>query len=253
MAGSTLPGAGRRIAVLGAAGGIGRALVDAALAEGCEVAGLDLPASLAGWTPPPGVRTFAIDATNEGSVRAAFAELAAVFDGLDGFVNLAGFTAARAPLAETDLATFEEVTAGNLTSAFLGAKAALPLLRKGVSPAMVLVSSGLALKPTPGYGPYSAAKAGVLALTRLLAQENAPLVRVNAVAPGAVETPFLTGGTGRSAREGNFEREAYVRQVPLARMAGPADIVGPIMFLLGPASAYVTGQTLHVNGGLLMV
>ncbi|TVR06888.1 MAG: SDR family oxidoreductase [Salinarimonadaceae bacterium] len=253
MSGVALLSPGRRIAVLGAAGGIGRSLVDACLAHGCEVAALDLPASLAGWTPPSGVRTFAVDATDEASVKAAFAGLAEAFDGLDGFVNLAGFTAAREPLAEMDLATFEEVTSGNLRSAFLSARAALPLLRRGEAPAMVLVSSGLALKPTPGYGPYSAAKAGVLALTRLLAQENAPLIRVNAVAPGAVETPFLTGGTGRSARESNFEREAYVRQVPLARMARPGDVTGPIMFLLGPASAYITGQTLHVNGGLLMV
>lgn len=89
-------------------------------------------------------------------------------------------------------------------------------------------------------------------LARLLAAECAPHVRVNAVAPGAVETPFLTGGTGREQRATNFDREAYLRTVPLARMASPDDVVGPILFLLGPTASYLTGQTLHVNGGLLM-
>lgn len=252
MSARLAPAAGRRIAVLGAAGGIGRALVEALRAEGCTILGLDLVASLAKGPLPEDVAEITLDATDEASVAAAFERIAEAHGALDGFVNLAGFTAARSPLAETNAASFAEVIDGNLTSTFLTAKAAAPLLARGTDPAMVLVSSGLAVKATPGYGPYAAAKAGVIALTRLLAQEWAPTVRVNAVAPGAVETPFLTGGTGRAARETNFDRDAYVRGVPLARMAQPADVVGPILFLLGPASGYVTGQVVHVNGGLLM-
>lgn len=252
MSARLAPQAGRRIAVLGAAGGIGRALVDALRAEGCTTIGLDLAASLENGPLPVDVSSIALDATDEASVAAAFATIAETHDALDGFVNLAGFTAARIPLAEMDAATFAEVIDGNLTSTFLAAKAAAPLLAGGKDAAMVLVSSGLAVKATPGYGPYAAAKAGVIALTRLLAQEWAPAVRVNAVAPGAVETPFLTGGTGRPSRETSFDRDAYVRGVPLARMAQAADVVGPMLFLLGPASSYLTGQILHVNGGLLM-
>ena len=246
------PAPGRCIAVLGAAGGIGRVLVARLVQAGCRVAALDLPASLETWSAPEGVEAFPCDATDEASLARAFVAIENAGGALDGFACLAGFTAPRTPLADTPRALFDEVVEGNLASAFLSAKAALPLLARGEGAAMVLVSSGLALKATPGYGPYAAAKAGVLALTRLLAAECAPHVRVNAVAPGAVETPFLTGGTGREQRATNFDREAYLRTVPLARMASPDDVVGPILFLLGPAASYLTGQTLHVNGGLLM-
>ncbi len=247
---------GRRIAVSGGAGGIGRVLVRALIEAGCRVAVLDLAASLARHGVPDGVIAAPVDATDEATVTAGLALVDADFGGLDGFVALAGFTREKYPVAETPKAVWDEVIAGNLDSAFLTCRAAVPLLRRGTDAAIVTVSSGLALKPTPGYGPYSVAKAGLLALTRLLAQENAPAIRVNAVAPAAVDTAFLRGGTGRGGDEANgpqrLDLEAYLRTVPLGRLAEPADVVGPILFLLGPASAYITGQTLHVNGGLLM-
>jgi 3-oxoacyl-[acyl-carrier protein] reductase len=250
------PAPGARVAVLGGAGGIGRAVVAAARALGIEVAVLDLAASLEAFAPPAGTPAIALDATDEARVAAAFARIEEMAEALDGLVNLAGFAAPKAPLAETGLAAWEAVVAGNLTATFLCLRHGLPLLRRGRHAAVVNTASGLAVKPTPGYGPYSAAKAGVLSLTRLAAQENAPLVRCNAVAPGAVDTAFLSGGTGRGGEGGaapvRLDREAYVRTVPMGRLAEPVDVVGPILFLLGPASAYVTGQTLHVNGGLWM-
>lgn len=253
---SLSPAPGSRIAVVGGCGGIGRVLVSHLLAAECRVVVLDLAASLARHVPPPGVQGIALDAADEGSVERAFRAVAAAFDGLDGLVHLAGFARGRVPVEETAAADWDEVIAGNLTGTFLCAKAALPLLRRGTGASLVTTSSGLALKPTPGYGPYAAAKAGVLALTRLLAQENAPAIRVNAVAPSAVDTAFLRGGTGRGGEDAQagarLDLDAYMRTVPLARLAVPEDVVGPILFLLGPASAYVTGQTLHVNGGLLM-
>ena len=114
-------------------------------------------------------------------------------------------------------------------------------------------ASGLAVRSTAGFGPYSAAKAGVLGLTRSLAIESAPRVRVNAIAPTAVDTAFLRGGTGRSDERApsQVDLETYVKAIPLGRVATPEDIVGPILFLLGPAARYMTGQTLHINGGLL--
>ena len=252
-----VPAPGSRIAVVGGAGGIGRALVATLLEARCRVAVLDLPASLAGGGTQ-GALAHPLDVTDEDAVEAAFAAVEEAFGALDGLVNLAGFAAARQPVAETPRATWRDVVEANLEGTYLTCRAALPLLRRGEAAAIVNASSGLALKPTPGYGPYAAAKAGVLALTRLLAQENAPRVRVNAVAPSAVDTPFLRGGTGRAdpRRDGEaaprFDLDAYLKTVPLGRLAEPADVVGPILFLLGPAAAYVTGQTLHVNGGLLM-
>jgi 3-oxoacyl-[acyl-carrier protein] reductase len=251
MSGLGLP-QGHRVAVLGAGGGIGRALVAALLAEGARVAALDLPASLAGAGLPDAVLAQPLDATDAQAVASAFEHLAAAWGALDGFVNLAGFTAARRPVAETGQPVWDEVISGNLTTAYLGAQAALPLLRLGTAPAMVLMASGLAAKAAPGYGPYAAAKAGVLSLTRVLAAEAAPAIRVNAVAPAAVDTAFLTGGTGRASTGERFDVDAYQRTVPLGRIAVPADVVGPILFLLGPGAAYITGQSLHINGGLLM-
>jgi 3-oxoacyl-[acyl-carrier protein] reductase len=250
-----LPPAGSRIAVVGAAGGIGRCLVERLLAAGCRVAALDLPASLERHPPPPDVLAQALDATDESAVEEAFAAIRTSFGALDGLVNLVGFARERMPVSATPLGTWEEVLEGNLASVFLACRAALPLLHDGTNASIVNTSSGLALKPTPGYGPYSVAKAGVLALTRLLAQENAPKVRANAVAPSDVDTAFLRGGTGRGGDDlasTRIDVEAYLRTIPLGRIAAPEDVVGPILFLLGPASAYVTGHTLHVNGGLLM-
>jgi 3-oxoacyl-[acyl-carrier protein] reductase len=106
----------------------------------------------------------------------------------------------------------------------------------------------------PHYGPYAASKAGLIALTKSFALEHAPLVRANAVAPGLVDTAFLRGGTGRSNEDGTptIDIDAYAVMNPMRRVALPEDIVGPVMFLLGPDSAYMTGQTLWVNGGAYM-
>jgi 3-oxoacyl-[acyl-carrier protein] reductase len=114
------------------------------------------------------------------------------------------------------------------------------------------VASSLAVKASPGYGPYASAKAGILALTRMLAAEHSPAIRVNAVAPSAVRTEFITGGTGRTGQDSTplLDLDAYGRTLPLQRVAEADDVVGPILFLLGPGSRYLTGQVLHVNGGL---
>ena len=240
--------------MIGAAGGIGRATVTALSAAGCAVFALDLDAAFGGMDGPfpDGTRTIAVDATDPASAAAAFGQIEAEVPALDGLVHLVGFTNPRAPIATTDAATWREVIDGNLDSVFVCMQAALPLLEAADAPSVVLTSSGLAAKPAIGYGPYAAAKAGVQSVMRVLAAEHAPKMRVNAIAPSAVETAFLTGGTARTQRALGFDRDTYVRTVPLGRLATTYDIVGPILFLLGPAAGYITGQTLHVNGGLLM-
>jgi 3-oxoacyl-[acyl-carrier protein] reductase len=241
---------GARVAVVGGAGGIGRAVVARLQQAAARVFVLDLPASLARHAQP-GTEAIACDATDEAALARSFAAIGT----LDGLVVLAGFAAARTPIAETASTTFHEVLHGSLTTTFLACREALPFLRRGDAPAIVTMASGLAAKATSGYGPYSAAKAGVLALTRLLAAEEAPAIRVNAVAPGAVDTAFLRGGTHRGGDDGHATRldlDAYVRSVPLRRLALPDEIAGPILFLLSAHAAYITGQTLHINGGLLM-
>lgn len=248
---------GRRIAVAGGCGGIGRALVAALVQRGAEVAVLDLPQSIAHHGLPPGVSGYEMDARDAETVSGAFEALEGDRPALDGLANLIGFAREKKAVDETPDDLWHEVVDGNLHSAFYVARAAMPLLRRGRDASLVNTSSGLALKPTPGYGPYSVSKAGVLALTRLLAQEGAPLVRANAVAPAAVDTAFLRGGTGRGGDDAGttarLDVEAYLKTIPLGRMATVDDVIGPILFLLSTDSAYITGQTLHVNGGMLMV
>jgi len=240
----------RRIAVLGGAGGIGRALVAALLDDGDAPLVLDLPASLA--RHPPQAPSIPVDIKDEASVDAAAAALAGGALPLDGFVNLAGFTRGLRSVCETPTDAFDETLSGNLRGAFLASRALVPHLGEGAS--VVQVASGLAQHIRPGHGAYAMAKAGVLALTKTMAVELAPRVRVNCVAPGLVETAFLTGGTGRSdeSAEPFLSVEAARAGVPLARHARPRDVVGPIRFLLGDDSAFMTGQVLWVNGGAYM-
>jgi len=247
---------GRRIAVAGGCGGIGRSLVESLRQQGAHVAVLDLPQSIGRYPPPASVLTYGFDAASSASVDQAFASLGADWSALDGLVNLVGFAPPPTPLSQLQDPIWTETIQGNLHSCFLIARVALPFLHAGRDAALVNVSSGLALKSSPGYGAYAASKAGMLALTRVLAQENAPQVRVNAIAPSAVETAFLTGGTGRGGddrADRALDTHAYVQTIPMGRIATPQDVTGPILFLLSSAANYITGQTLHVNGGSLMV
>jgi len=245
---------GRRILVTGAAGGIGRALVEALLAAEAKVVALDLPDVLTRFPLPAGVDAVPCDLASEASAMAAFSAIAGRWPALDGMVALAGFARPRASLGETDHAAWSDVLSGNLGTSYLALRGALPLLRLGDEPAIVTMASGLAVKAAPGYGAYGVAKAGVIALTKLLAAEEAPRMRVNAVAPAAVDTPFLRGGIAHSGdgQAMRLDLDAYLKTVPLGRLASAEDIVGPILFLLSPAARYITGQTLHINGGSLM-
>lgn len=236
----------KHLVALGGCGGLGRDLTARALRDGWRVTVLDLPTSLAAH--PPTCASRAIDLCDPASITAAFDRIGAI----DGFVNLSGFAGPRQPLSETPLASFDEVMGGNHRGAFLATMAALPGLRAGTNPAIVTIASGLAQSIAPGFGVYGAAKAALIHLTKTLALELAPGIRVNAVAPAAVDTAFLRGGTGRAVTDVVIDTAAYTAAIPLKRMATPADVTGPILFLLGDDAAFLTGQTIWINGGAYM-
>ena len=164
-------------------------------------------------------------------------------------------------------AEIDEALSVNLRSAFLAVQAALPMLRKGAgetgnASGMVFAASGLATLVEKSTGTYSAAKAGIIALAKGLAKENAPDIRANCIAPGAVDTAFLRGGTGRggdvtpkNAQDfpAGMDNRAMLATIPLGRIAVTDDVVGPILFLLSEKARFMTGQTLYINGGRLMV
>ncbi|MEM7566502.1 MAG: SDR family oxidoreductase [Pseudomonadota bacterium] len=238
------------VAVIGAAGGIGRVLVAELIAAGETVLALDLPASLERHPLP--CEAIPIDLRDEASIAEAAARVEAMGAPLDGLVNLAGYTLGVMPLTETPVETFDDVLAGNLRGTLLSTRALMPLMADGGS--VVTTASGLAQFVRPGHGAYAMAKAGLIAMTKTLALEEAPRLRVNAVAPGPVRTAFLTGGTGRSDERGEslVSPEQMAALTPLKRLAEPEDVTGPIRFLLGPDSRFLTGQVLWINGGAYM-
>ena len=223
-------------------------------AAGYDLAVMDLATALARHPPPPGTLAIDIDGSDEASVGRAFDTVGGRWGALDGFVNAAGFVVARHALSETPAQEFDVTTNGNLRTTFLTCKAAMKLLEKGDAASLVNIASGLGAYIRPHFGAYAASKTGMIALTKTLALEHAPRVRANAVAPGPVDTAFLRGGTGRSNEDAapNIDIDAFKALNPMRRIAVPDDVVGPVLFLLGPASGYMTGQTLWVNGGAYM-
>jgi 3-oxoacyl-[acyl-carrier protein] reductase len=254
------PAPGTRAVVVGGCGGIGRAYVRGLITAQCRVAVLDRPSALAEEPPPSEARAFAVDVTDEPALEQAFATVEMEFGGLDLLAHLAGITAPPVQLTELDLGDYECVMRVNLRSALVCCRLAIPLMRRGTGGTIVLTSSGLAANPEPTYGAYSISKAGLIALAKTIAKEGAPTIRANAVAPGVVDTAFLSGGTGGGGRQGApgwFEslgdlRARILAAIPMQRMAEPDDVAGPMLFLSGEASRYMTGQVVYINGGRLM-
>lgn len=261
----------KNLVIVGACGGMGRALIqatagaDGAAGERWRVLALDTERALreaplapqAASVSPAHVAARACDVSQEADVKSAFAHIAATWGHIDALVYLAGYTGECITVSDMPTAEWDGIMGTNLRGMFLTARAAAPLLqasaRLGRMPAAVWVSSTFGVSvPLPGYAPYAASKAGIINLVRALATEWAPHVRVNGVAPGAVHTPFLQGGTGRNPKARRLDLEHATSLVPLKRLGQPEDIAGVLLFLLGPAAGYIHGQTIHVNGGSFM-
>jgi len=250
------PADGYTLVVVGSHGGIGSALCRAAEANGMQVVGLDTerairekPAAFAG----PAI---AVDVRDQASIAAAFKQVGELHGRVDGLAYVTGIGIPPTPAVDHQIGQWDKTMEVNLRGAFLTAVSARPLLKHDAS--VVFVSSGLAIQAEPGFAAYSASKAGLLALAKTLAKEWAPM-RVNSVAPGLVNTAFLGGGSGQgkpgdaTVEEwfGPERARAILETIPLKRIAVPDDVVAPMLFLLGTGSRFITGQTLHVNGGRL--
>lgn len=250
------PGENANILIIGGCGGIGNALVTACAALGLTVTIMDLQVSLDAVTLPPKVTAIPIDLRNEASIKTAFRSLDEQNIQIDHLVLASGYTSDLTKITDLESEILDDVLGGNLRGPVFAVKQAAVTMTSG---GIVFLSTALAQVGAPGYGPYSMAKAGINALTRILAAELAPEIRVNGIAPGPVETPFIHGGMGRgvdsldtSGDPARFDKARFEAMTPLGRIANGDDIVGPILFFMSDAARFITGQVLHVNGGGFM-
>ena len=229
---------GRRVVVTGAASGIGRQSAQLFAAEGAALALFDRNAAgLAEIAAATGGLARDCDVTDEASVGRAVDDAAAAMGGIDGVVNAAGI-ALRGSVLEVGLDQWRRVLEVNLTGTYIVIRCCLPWLTQADGATIVNIASGQGLLPNaPDGTAYAASKGGVVNLTRALAAELAPRIRVNSVCPGMVDTPMTQGMQRDTSR------------YALQRIAEPREIAQAILFLTSAESSFVTGAALAVDGG----
>lgn len=235
--------AGLRLLVMGAEGGIGAACVALADAAGARVA-----ATVLSGTVPGAAHVAPCDVTDPDAVAAAVTDAIAALGGLDAAILAAGVFDYRS-VAETTDDDWRRVLAINLDAPFHLARAAEPHFRAAGGGALVFFSSQVGLVGHRRATAYAASKAGVNGLARTLAVEFAPFgARVNAVAPGPIET-----GMTAIARADPERRQGLIDAIPLGRFGQPEEVARAALFLAAPASGFVTGHVFVVDGGITAI
>ncbi len=194
-----------------------------------------------------GCRSFAgaADLSDPSAVEKVFREFKAGFGHLDCLVANAGvWPEEDTPLASVSAERWRTTMASNLDSMYYTLKGAIPLMRRGG--AIVLVSSTAGQRGEAGHADYAASKGAIISITKSLAVECAPDIRVNCVAPGWVDTEMSAGPLG--GKEADRIRDG----IPLRRAADAEDIAGPIVFLCSDMASQITGEILNVNGGSVL-
>ena len=240
----------KTVLVTGAGGGIGRACIHHFSEKGWRVVGVDRFDF--GDDFPENGRFIKADISHPDSVEQIFQEARDFHPALDALINNAAVQVAK-PLVDTTVEEWDAVMASNLRSVFLFSKLAYPLL-KANGGSVVNISSVHAIQTSANIAAYAASKGGMLALTRAMAIEFAvDNIRVNAVLPGAVDTPMLRAGLGRGHLGGSDVQERLdnlARKTVNGRVGTPAEIAHAIYFLAdNEQSSFMTGQALVIDGG----
>ena len=238
---------GKSAIITGGAGGLGRAMAEVLLRAGASVVLSDrdaasLDAAAAHLAPIGRVVAEPGDVTAEADVMRTVERCAAEFGGVDVMVNNAGITR-DATMRKMSFADFRDVLDVHLVGAWLGTRAAATVMREQRSGSIINISSISGKIGNVGQTNYSAAKAGMIGLTKAAAKELAHLgVRVNAIQPGLIRTPMTAGMRGDLW-------EKKVAAIPMGRVGEPEEVASVVLFLAGPLSSYMTGAVLEVTGG----
>ena len=246
------PLTGRIALVTGATRGIGRAIAQRLAQDGATVVGTAttdegaaaISAMLAeAGNPGTGMR---LDVTDATATEAVVKDIEARFGAIIVLVNNAGVTRDNLLLRMKD-EEWDAIMATNLTPVYRLSKAVMRGMMKARHGRIVNIGSVVGSSGNPGQANYAAAKAALIGFTKSLAQEvGSRNITVNCVAPGFIDTD-MTKALPDAARE------ALLGRIPLGRLGSPEDIANAVAYLAGPGGAYVTGTTLHVNGGMYMV
>lgn len=246
---------GRSAVVTGGARGIGRAAAHRLAGLGArtviwdvdgefaEHTATELRQLLASQDRPADVAWIQVDVSDPGAVERSMQQ-AASGDGLDVLVNNAGTTTVE-QTEGMPLEVWERTLRINLGGTFFCCRAAIPYLKRRPGAAIVNISSSSAMVGGGGGGHYAASKAGIDGLTRHLARELAPGIRVNSIQPRTIDTDLFQARYAHAP----LEQEKLLNQIPLRRVGQPEDIADAIAFLASDWAAYITGQILLVDGG----
>ena len=235
--------------VTGASRGIGAAIADELAAQGATVIGTATTESgahaIAERLSAQGGAGRILDVTEAGAIDALIESIATQFGPISVLVNNAGITRDQLLMRMKD-DDWQAVMDTNLSSVFRSSKAVLRGMMKARKGRIINIASVIGLTGNAGQSNYAAAKAGIIAFSKSLAREiGSRAITVNVVAPGFIDTDMT-----RSLPDD--QRNALIGQIALQRLGEPSDIAKAVSFLASPAAAYITGETLHVNGGMYM-
>jgi len=234
--------------VTGASRGIGAAIAQALSAAGATVVGTatsEAGAQAISATLGGSSRGIVLDIANDDSVLSAIANIQEHEGSPTIVVNNAGITRDNL-LLRMKTADWEDVLSTNLSGVYRVSKACLRGMMKARHGRIINIASVIGIMGNAGQSNYAAAKAGIIGFSKSLAREiGSRNITVNVVAPGFIDTDMTRGLSDE-------QRESMLANVPLQRLGEGVDIANAVLFLASPAGAYITGETMHVNGGLLM-
>lgn len=235
---------GHRAVVTGGASGIGAATCRALARHGARVAVLDIDAAgAAAVAETIDGAAVTVDVADAPALTDAIDRSTRELGGLSILFSNAGIGRAR-PLHLYDDEAWHRLVDVNLTATFTAIRAAVPHLRATGGGSIVTMAGTAGVRPPRGEGPYAAAKAGVIALTRTAAIELAPAIRVNCVSPGYVATPLTAPLVDDASLRARIEA-----RIPMGRIGAAEEVAEVVAFLCSDAASYVTGQNLLVDGG----